>query len=109
MQWLRKLPRPAVILADDKRIPVPTGRVWPDVWRTISVIKPAKLQAIDADGQVLRALDFETVVDDDDTSEKTQDQSDLQLFAKLLSDAYDKGSKAGAPLISSAMNFVEQQ
>jgi hypothetical protein len=35
--------------------------------------------------------------------------SDLQLFAKLLAEGYEKGMKANQPIIDSAMAFVERQ
>lgn len=111
-QFLRKMPRPVLILADDKKIPVPNGgRVWPDIWRTISVIKPTKLQALDADGQVMRALDMETAApeDDEDAADKSPDMTDLQFLAKLLDGAYEKGGKQLIPVIDAAMRFVEQQ
>lgn len=110
-QFLRKMPRPAFLLADDKKIPVPNGgRVWPDIWRTLSVIKPSKLQALDAEGQIIRALDLESVPEvDADGDDKSPDMTDLQFLAKLLDGAYEKGGKQYSQIIDAAMRFVEQQ
>jgi len=113
-QFLRKMPRPAFILADDKKIPVPTGgRVWPSIWATIAVVNPKTLQAIDAQGQVIRAISIDGQPDDsddeDEGSSETVEEQWLKAFAKHLADAYDRGSKAAAPLMAEAMRFVTQQ
>ena len=112
-QWLRKMPRPAFILADERKIPVPNGgRVWPSIWQTIAVINPKALQAIDAQGGVIRAMSLEGERDDtdeDDQESETQEEQWLKTFAKLLSDGYDKGSKASAPLLAEAMKFASMQ
>jgi hypothetical protein len=111
-QFFRKMPRPVKIVADDKHeIPVPNGgRVWPDIWRTLSVIKPEKLTAYDADNKLLRALDMEKVgADEDESGDKSDDMSDLQFFGKLLDGAYDKAGNNYAKIIAEAMKFIEQQ
>lgn len=109
-QFLRKSPRPVKIMADDKAIPVPTGgRVWPAIYQTITVVKPAKLQALDADGQIIRALDLEMERDEDESDDKSPEMNDLQFFGKLLDGAYDKAGKNYASIIAEAMKFIEQQ
>lgn len=109
-QFLRKSPRPVKIMADDRTIPVPTGgRVWPSIYNTIVVVKPSKLQAIDAEGNIIRALDLEMEQDDESGDDKSPEMSDLQFFGKLLDGAYDKAGTHHAKIIAEAMKFIEQQ
>jgi hypothetical protein len=105
--WLRKSPRPSAILADDKRIEVPNNaRAWKDLTATIASLEPSKLTALDGQGNVIRSIVLES---DDDRAPPSPEMSDLQLFAKLLAEGYEKGMKANQPIIDSAMAFVERQ
>jgi hypothetical protein len=106
--WLRKTPQPVAVLADDKRIDVPkNGRAWRDLTASIQAMEPSKLTCLDAQGNVIRAVVLEEEASEA-TASATQDQSDLQLFAKLLSEAYDKASSKMQPIVDSAMAFVER-
>lgn len=106
--WLRKAPRPAAILADDQRIEVPpNARAWRDLIATIESLEPAKLTAVDKQGNVIRSITLED--DAPQPSAASPEMSDLQLFAKLLADGYDRGMRANQPVIDSAMVFVERQ
>ena len=106
--WLRKSPQPAVILADDDRIDVPRNkRAWRDLTATIAALEPSKLTALDADGNVIRSITLES--DDEKPAAPSPEMSDLQLFARLLSEGYERGMKANQPLVDSAMAFVERQ
>ena len=68
---------------------------------------PNKLTALDGKGNVIRSIVLDS--DDDRPSAASPDMSDLQCFAKLLAEGYDKGSKASQPLVDHAMQFVERQ
>lgn len=109
--WLRKTPQPVAVMADDKRIEVGKNvRAFRDLTQTIKAMEPSKLTCLDASGNVLRSV----VLDDADDKEAsaaaaTPEQSDLQLFAKLLAEGYEHGRKANQPIIDSAMQFVERQ
>lgn len=105
--WLRKTPQPVAVLADDKRIEVPkNARAWRDLTQTIKSLEPQKLTCLDKEGNVIRAYVFEAA--DDDKPAVTPEMSDLQLFAKLLADGYDKGFSKMQPIVDSAMAFVER-
>lgn len=109
--WLRKTPRPVVVIADDKRIEVPNNaRGWKDLTATVQAMEPSKLTVLDKNGNVIRSVVLEAT---DDVEEKpasaSPEMSDLQLFATLLSQGYEKGMQANEPIIKSAMTFVEAQ
>jgi hypothetical protein len=107
--WLKKTPRPAVVLADDKRIDVPNNhRAINDLVATVEALEPSKLSCLDRDGNVIRSISLESV-DDKPSSAASPEMSDLQLFAKLLAEGYENGRKANQPIIDSAMSFVERQ
>lgn len=106
--WLRKTPQPTTILADDKRIEVPrNGRAWRDLTATIQAMEPSKLTCLDGQGNVIRSIVLES--DDDKPVPSSPEMSDLQLFAKLLAEGYEKGMTANQPIIDNAMQFVERQ
>lgn len=105
--WLQKTPRPSAILADDKRIEVPNNRrAFKDLEQTIKALDPDKLSALDAKGDVIRSIALES---EDNDKPASPEMSDVQLFAKLIAEAYEKGSKTNQPVIDSAMQFVERQ
>lgn len=109
--WLRKSPQPVAILADDKRIEVVrNGRGWRELTATIKALEPSKVSCLDGQGNVIRTVVLES--DDDDSKRApavSQEMSDLQLFAKLLAEGYEKGMTANQPIIDNAMQFVERQ
>lgn len=106
--WLRKTPQPVAVLCDDKRIEVPkNGRAWRDLTATIKSLEPSKLTCLDGQGNVIRAVVIEA--EDDKPAPSSPEMSDLQLFARLLSEGYEKGMRANQPIVDSAMAFVEQQ
>lgn len=105
--WLRKTPQPVAILADDKRIDVPrNGRAWRDLTATIQAMEPSKLTCLAGDGSVIRSIVLES--DEEAPAPPSPEMSDVQLFAKLLSEAYDKASSKMQPIVDSAMAFVER-
>lgn len=107
--WLRKPPQPVAVLCDDKRVEVPkTGRPWIELSNTIESLNPTKLVALGANGEVLRAKEMEGESVEESPS-LSPEASDLQHFAKLLADAYDKSGKNFAPLLDSAMAFIARQ
>ena len=105
--WLRKTPRPSAILADDKRIEVPkNGRAWRDLTATIQAMEPSKLTCLDDKDNVIRSMVLES--EEEKSAPASPEMSDLQLFAKLLAEAYDKASSKMQPIVDSAMAFVER-
>lgn len=109
--WLKKTPRPVVVLADDKRIDVPNNhRAINDLVGTIAALEPSKLTCLDKDGNIIRSMSLEAEDDKQSSaSVASPEMSDLQLFAKLLAEGYENGRKANQPIIDSAMQFVERQ
>lgn len=111
--WLRKTPRPVAVLADEQRIEVGKNvRAIRDLVQTVKAMSPSKLTCLDVEGNVLRSIVLDADSEDSDESSvsaSTPEQSDLQLFAKLLAEGYEHGRKANQPIIDSAMQFVERQ
>lgn len=106
--WLRKTPQPVAILADEKRIEVPkNARAWRDLTETLKALDPSKLTCLDGQGNVIRSVNLES--DDADKTPASPEMSDLQVFAKLLAEGYEKGMKANQPIVDSALQFVERQ
>lgn len=107
--WLRKMPQPVAVLADDKRIEVPrSGRPWHELESTILSLAPTKVVLVDAAGSTLRAKSLSDLARPEDSDEKEiEGKSDLQVLASLLADAYDKGSKN--PLLVQSLEFIERQ
>ncbi len=109
--WLRKRPRPAVVLADDNRIEVQNNeRGWKDLTTTVKSMEPSRLTALDKAGNVIRSV----VLDAEDEKSSTttlskSERSDLQMLASLVSEAYEKSGKMHQPVLDSAMRFVETQ
>jgi hypothetical protein len=107
-RWLRKTPQPVAVMADDKRVEVPKhGRGWRDLTQTIEAMEPNKLTAVDGQGNVIRSINMET--DEKGDASVNPEMSDVQLFAKLISEAYDKGSKVNEPLIAQIMLVLDRQ
>ncbi len=107
-RWLRKTPQPVAVLADDKRVEVPKhGRGWRDLTQTIEALEASKLVALDGQGNVIRSI----VLEGDDGKEvaPSQEMSDVQLFAKLISEAYEKSGRQYEPLINNAMEMADRQ
>jgi hypothetical protein len=105
-KWLRKMPQPVAILADDKRIDVPKGRSWIELSRTIEAMGATKLSCLDGQGAVIRATVLE---DSEEESQKSPEMTDLQFFGKLLAEAHTAAGKSYEPLLSNAMMFIERQ
>lgn len=107
--WLRKSPQPVAIMADEKRIEVVrNGRGWRELTNTIKAMEPTKLTCLDGQGNVIRSIVLESE-DEDKKAVASPEMSDLQLFAKLLAEGYEKGMTANQPIIDNAMQFVERQ
>lgn len=108
--WLRKTPRPAALLADDKRIEIPkNARAWKDLTATIASLEPSKITALDGQGNVIRSIVLESDDDDDGKAQPSAEMTDVQFFGRLLAEAYEKGGKSTQPIVDSAMGFIDRQ
>lgn len=105
--WIRKHPQPVALLADGQRIEVPkNARAWRELTATIESLEPSKLTALDAQGNVIRSIVLESA--DTPAAATSAEMSDVQLFAKLIAEAYEKGQRSNQPIIDSAMGFTER-
>lgn len=101
--WLRKTPQPHIVVADEKRIFVGNkGGKWRDMVRTIESLKATELSCLDSAGNIIRAV---TLEDDDDDKQAAAPAAkthpgcphcgvQLEKFAQLVAEAYEKGSNA---------------
>ena len=107
--WLRKAPQPVALLADGQRIEVPkNARAWRELTSTIESLEPSKLTALDGQGNVLRSI----VLDGgeaESAATPTAAMTDVQLFARLIAEAYEKGQRSNQPMLDSAMGFIDRQ
>jgi len=111
--WLRRVPHPAWIMADNQKVLVPTqGNRWKELHNTITALEPLQVVAYAADGGAIRALQLRN-----DSGEETgatadsggsKGDTELETFARLLADAYGKAANAQQPIIDSAMQFIER-
>lgn len=107
--WLRKSPQPVSVVVDDKTVTVPkTGRVWRELTDTIAGMNPTKITLLDGQGQVLRVkvIEGDAVEGSEDKGEVA---GDLQVLAKLLTNAYHDSSQERGRLLDSALAMVERQ
>lgn len=111
--WLMRQPRPAYVIADDKRIEVAKiPRPWPELLETVLALKPAAIACHAASGDLIRARSCEWSEDgaaESESADAPKGKTDIQVFAGLIAEAYDKGSKSYSPLLDSAMQFIERQ
>jgi hypothetical protein len=96
--WLRRLPHPVAVMADDARVPVPTTpRRWAELEETLTALGPARLVALDAKGATLRAVTLDESADDAAAPAAPESRSpltnDLQVMSRLLADAYRTGAE----------------
>lgn len=97
-RWLRRQPHPAKLRVDGREVAVATGsNQWAATEETVLALNPSKVEALDANGVMLRAM---TVGDrdDDDDSDKPRAPviSELAQLAQLLNDSADKAAQRHA-------------
>lgn len=111
--WLRKQPQPVAVVATDgdgveQRIEVgKNGRAWRDLKKTIEALSPSKLTCLNAGGSVLRSVVVR--VDEDEKPESKRPKSELETFATLVAEAYEKGSQNYAPVVNHQLEFIGRQ
>jgi hypothetical protein len=104
--WLKKYPQPTAVRADEQIIQVGKGaRSWTELCNTVESLEATKVTCLDAAGNVLRSKTFEAA----EPGPGVAADGDLQVFAKLLAEGYEKGSKSYAPLLDASMQFIERQ
>ena len=99
-RWLRREPRPHHFRADGRDVALPaTGNVWAQLEETIVSLSPSKLEAVAADGSLLRAVDL--AGDDDQAAQlvpapTTERAGELASIARMISEAHDAGARRHA-------------
>jgi hypothetical protein len=87
--WIRRLPHPAYVEADGKKIVLGDGkRKWADCVASVQAINPLRLTAFDKDGAIIRACELRSGGEVDEEEAKEEDGklgSDIVLLARLLS------------------------
>jgi hypothetical protein len=103
--WLRRMPQPVRVRLDRKkevRVAENGKNKWRDLVDVITLEQPAILEALDADGVVIRMTELN---DPDAKDEEAKEAAGpklppefaiLQAFGKLLLDAYVKGAEQHA-------------
>lgn len=90
--WLRKLPRPVAILADGQRLDVGKSPSWTELASTVEAMNVARVTLLGPRDAVLRARAL-----DDGAAPAlpaSPELPDVQVFARLLAEAYANGAKA---------------
>lgn len=94
-RWLSRTPQPAVVRVDGQKLNLAQGRnQWSDAVKAIETLNPRRVEAMAADGSILRVLDWQKAADEPDEDEKPKaapEDRDVQL-ARILVDAGDKGA-----------------
>lgn len=96
--WLRKSPRPAIVMVGKTAIAVPDSRTkWAEVEETITATAEDgdKLVCLDASRNVLRAFTFDggTTETAEPAAAKSSSETELVLLARELNNAADNGAK----------------
>lgn len=103
--WLRRIPQPVRVRLDRKKLlNVGEGKnKWRDVVQVIELEQPSTLEALDADGSVIRMTELQdpaepatTEVGAGPVGKLPPEFAVLQAFGALLLDAYVKGAEQHA-------------
>lgn len=100
-RWLRRDPRPARFRVDGRDVAIPSsGNVWADLESTILALGGTRIEAIAADGALIRATELESDADGEPVvtapAPGQHAASDIAIFARLISEAHDAGAKRHA-------------
>lgn len=93
-RWLRRSPQPAKLRADGRDVALATGaNIWARTEETIAAMNPARLEALDSNGMVLRVMTLDGAEEEkEEEGAKKTTESELVLLARIISDAHDKGA-----------------
>lgn len=82
--WLRKAPQPVALLCDGKRVAVSDGpRKWADTLDTITSMGTTRLEALAADGTILRVVELTGGEVDQADEKQTPGAANLAALSKL--------------------------
>lgn len=95
--WLRRIPIPSKVVLDQKRtVQVGQGKTkWRDVLEVIENVQPTLIEALDAEGHVLRVTNLNPTgeAETEKQSEARKDETQLVQIARLLNEAHEAGAK----------------
>jgi hypothetical protein len=101
--WLRRTPQPVAVIADGKRVVVPsTARKWHELTATLEAMNATRLVALDDSGVTLRATSLEDGAEVEERA-KSPLATELTLMSGLLADAYRTGAETSLRAMSSAI------
>lgn len=82
--WLRKNPQPVTLLCDGKKVALASGpRKWADTVETIRAMGATRLEALSADGTVLRVVELDANEVDAQAEEEPEQKAALANVSKL--------------------------
>ena len=109
-RWLRRAPQPVKLRVDGRDVAIATGaNQWAVTEESVLALSPSRIEAIDANGVCLRAMQFDRDEDDkddkDDKDKGDAGKTELVLLARLLAEAHDAGARRHAEAY--ALAFAE--
>jgi len=110
--WLRRQPQPVKIRAGKAVLVIGEGKnKWRDVIEQIEHMQPPRLEALDADGNIIRGVDLESESDEPGSRARAKDEngdSELVRLARVISDAHDQGAQRMASAFGDAFKEYGQ-
>lgn len=105
--WLRRVPQPVKIRAGKAILVVGEGKnKWRDCIEQIEHMQPSRLEALDADGNIIRGVDLESEGEGEPGSRaRGKDEntdSELVRLARIISEAHDQGAQRMATAFGNA-------
>jgi hypothetical protein len=96
--WLRRVPHPVTLRLDDKKVlRISEGKnKWRDIVDAIALEQPAKLEALDADGNVIRVTQLADPDSPADEAAAAKPKSELAELGALIAGAYKSGAEQHA-------------
>jgi hypothetical protein len=96
-RWLRRQPHPTRLRVDGRDVAIATGaQMWVVTEESVRALNPSRVEAIDGNGVMLRALMLDRDEDDQDEKQEKGGGSDLVQLARLLAEAHDSGARRHA-------------
>lgn len=97
--WLRRVPHPHTLRLDDKKtLRISEGKnKWRDILDAVALEQPAKVEALDADGNVIRVTQLQDPDDrQDEAGGAAKPKSELAELGALIAGAYRAGAEQHA-------------
>jgi hypothetical protein len=96
-RWLRREPHPVRLRCDGRDVAVGTGNnKWRDTEDSVVALSPSKVEALDANGVLLRVYRLDGDEDEDKGAEEEKPKTELEAMARMLLEAHDAGAQRHA-------------